>query len=57
MLDSWVKFTIGDKSYVGKVIKENDDLLTCKADGENYIVEKDSVEVLVEGKIVRKARR
>ena len=57
MLDSWVKFTIGDKSYVGKVIKENDNLLTCKADGENYTVEKDSVEVLVEGKIVRKARR
>lgn len=57
MLDSWVKFKIGDKHYIGKVIKESGNLLTCKADGENYTVEKDSVEVLVEGKIVRKAKR
>lgn len=57
MLDSWVKFTIGDKSYIGKVIKEDNGFLICKADGENYTVEKDKVEVLVEGKIVRKARR
>ena len=57
MLDSWIKFTIGDKSYVGKVIKEDNDFLICKVDGENHTVEKDKVEVLVEGSIVRKARR